>query len=233
MIRSEAVPSLDVDPAPSLDAVRPAEPEAPVRAERAAFARLAEAERFERREHGDRVRVVDHAQVDVGVSDAGAREGERPRLPGGDVEQVALADAVMAHRLGRAEDARRLLPEVAGALERGQHQCTAPVGDHAAVEKMERRRDHARREHVVDGDRLPVERGGRIGARAHALVGRDLGPPTLVPAVQLVVALRVHRVPAVLRHVAVGHVELGLRRTPLDARRAVGGAIAQVAGHGQ
>ena len=80
--------------------------------------------------------------------------------------------------------------------------------------------DHARRQHVVDRDRLAEEHGGGVGAGADALVGRDLGACPLVPAVEVVVALRVHGVAAVLRHVAVGDVELGLRRSPLHARRA-------------
>src|SRR5262249_29419102 len=72
--------------------------------EAAALARSAEAEALERGEDGDRVRVVDHREVDVGVARAGAGEGERARLARRDVEQVAPAALGVADRLGTAED---------------------------------------------------------------------------------------------------------------------------------
>jgi len=74
-------------------------------------------------------------------------------------------------------------------------------------------------EHVVDRDRDVVEDRSRIGVRADPLVGDDLGPGPLVPAVLLVVPLGVHREPAVLGDVARRDVELRLGRSPRVARR--------------
>src|SRR6266404_1701513 len=50
--------------------------EPPAGYERAAFAAFAEAEILERREHGDRERIVDHRHVDIFVRDAGALQRE-------------------------------------------------------------------------------------------------------------------------------------------------------------
>ena len=77
----------DDRPPPSvLTGSAPPRPMRPSSHERAALARLAEAEVLERHQHGDRERVVDHAQVDVGVRHAGHRRGARARLLRGDVE---------------------------------------------------------------------------------------------------------------------------------------------------
>ena len=70
---------------------------------------LAQKPRFSRRQqHGDRERVVDHAQVDVGVLDAGHRHGARARLLRRHVGEIAHARSpVWQQRLAAAEDAHR------------------------------------------------------------------------------------------------------------------------------
>ena len=77
--------------------------------------------------------------------------------------------------LAEAGDVDRPVRAVARPRRRGHHERGAAGARHHDLEQVERRRDHARREHVVDGDRLAVEHGRRVGAGAHALVGRDLG----------------------------------------------------------
>ncbi len=85
----------------------PPRPMRPPDDEVAALARLAEAEVLERREHGDRERVVDHAQIDVVARDARHAEGLLAGLLRGDRQQVGRADLLVADRLAAAEQEHR------------------------------------------------------------------------------------------------------------------------------
>jgi hypothetical protein len=76
----------------------------------------------------------------------------------------------MRRRLARAEHVDGLLRQVAGALRRSQDDRAARVGHEAAVEEVERPRDHARRQDVVDGERVTHD-GARVQLRP--LAGRD------------------------------------------------------------
>ena len=137
---------------------RAAKREAAVLDERAALAFRAEAEVLERQQYGDGERVVDHAQVDVGVLDAGHRHGARARFLRGHVGEIAHSHRGVAQRLAAAEDAHRRFREVARPVGTGDADGAAAVGDDAAVEEMQRRRDDARRQHVGARDRIAVLR---------------------------------------------------------------------------
>src|SRR5216684_3891809 len=84
------------------------EAEPPAGHECAAFTALAEAEIFQRRDHRDSERIVDHREVDIFVRDAGALEGEASRLRRGDREKIPLAARRMTHGLAGAENVNRL-----------------------------------------------------------------------------------------------------------------------------
>src|SRR5258708_6185946 len=85
------------------------EAESPAGYKCAAFAAFAEAEILERREHGDRERVVNHRHVDVFVRDAGALEREASRLRRRDLEKISLAARRVTDGLAGAEDIDGLL----------------------------------------------------------------------------------------------------------------------------
>ena len=108
---------------------------------------------------------------------------------------VALAARRVAHRLARAENIDRLLLQIARALGRRDHQRAAAVADDAAIEQMQRRRNHARREHVLDRDRIAILRR-RIHRRMQPHRHRDLGELLGRGAVVMHVALRDHRIRA-------------------------------------
>ena len=155
---------------------RPVPAQAPALDERAALALAAEPEVLEREQHGDRERVVQLEHVDVGQRHAGALERQRTGLRGRrEVDVGHLADVeVMRERVGRAEDVGRRLAQIAGPLVRRDDARRAAVGDHAAVEHVQRVGDEARRQHVVDGDRIAVLRQ-RVDRRVIAHRDGDLG----------------------------------------------------------
>ena len=61
-------------------------------------------------------------------------------------------------RLAGAEDPDRLLLAVTRDVGRGDHDRAAAVGDHAALEQVQRVRDHARLQHVLDRHLANVEK---------------------------------------------------------------------------
>ena len=64
----------------------------------------------------------------------------------------------MRERVRRAEDVRGWLGQVARPLLGRHHAGGATIGDHAAVEEVQRIGDQSRREHVIDRDRIAVLR---------------------------------------------------------------------------
>src|SRR5713101_5657509 len=132
--------------------------EPPAGYERAAFAAFAEAEILERRENGDRERIVDHCYVDVFVRDASALERKPSRLRRRNFQKIPLASRRVTDRLARAENIDRLLLQIPRALGRGDHQRAAAIADDATIEQMQRRRDDSRRKHISDRDRLAILR---------------------------------------------------------------------------
>ena len=136
--------------------------------ERAALALRAEAERLERQQHGDRERVVDLRDVDVVGVSAGALERPRAGVHGGRLrERPHLVHRQLAEGLAPAEQVDALLRELLGLALRDHHEGAAGVGHDAAVEPVQRRRDHRRGEHVGDLDRV---------AEARVRVVRGVGP---------------------------------------------------------
>jgi hypothetical protein len=119
---------------------RPVEPQPPALHERAALALRAEAEVFEREQHRDRERVVHLQHVDVRRRQAGAGERERAALRRGRHREVGHRRDVhvVRHRVRGTEDVHRRSREVGGALGGGEDAGRAAVGDHAAVEDVER-----------------------------------------------------------------------------------------------
>ena len=71
--------------------------------ERAALARRAEAEVLERREHRDRERVVDGAEVEVAGRTPAMPRASRARLVRGDRQEVGRAELLVGDRLAAAE----------------------------------------------------------------------------------------------------------------------------------
>ena len=71
----------------------------------------------------------------------------------------------------------------------------AAIGDHAAVQQVQRCRDHRRGQHVLDGDGVAIE-GQRVQRRVAARGHRDLGELLGGRAVLVHVAPRHHRVEA-------------------------------------
>ncbi len=128
-------------------------------------AEVAEAEQRQVREG-----VVDHHMIDVLVGDAGLAERGGPRDTEGarGVERFHLADHGRFHALAGAEDVDRLLRKILGAIGAGQDQRAAAVGDEAALQDPERVGDHARVQHVRNGDRL-LHGGARILRRPFPL----------------------------------------------------------------
>ena len=102
--------------------------------------------------------------------------GERTRLRGSRHGEVGhLADVeLMSERVRGAEHVRRLLRQIARPLLRRHDARRTAVGDHAAIEQVERIGDESRRQHVVDRDRVAVLRQ-RVEARVLAHRHRDLG----------------------------------------------------------
>ena len=89
------------------------------------------------------------------MGDAGLLERHRPGQRAGRRREVGLlADVPVRLRAARAEHVDRRLREVLGPLGRRHDERAAAVGDHAAVEQVQRVGDHPRVEHVVDGDRV-------------------------------------------------------------------------------
>ncbi len=123
----------------------------------------------------------------------GALERQPARLRRRDFQKIALPARRVAHRLARAKNVNRLLLQVARTLRRGDHQRAAAVADDAAIEQMQRRRDDARREHVLHGDRVAILRG-RIHRRMQAHRDRDFGELRRGRPVVMHMALRDHRV---------------------------------------
>ena len=80
---------------------------------------------------------------------AGHAEGLRARLLRRDRQQVRRAELLVGDGLAAAEHEHRRLAQVARALGARHDQRAAAVADDAAVEEMERLRDHPALEHVV------------------------------------------------------------------------------------
>ena len=158
--------------------------------------------------------------------------GATPAIPNARRGRGADRGARQLRRVGRrlvrevlAEpgDAHRPVRGVAARVARCvTHERGAARARHHDLEQVQRRRRSSATpstSSTVIG--LPKNTASGL---AHALTrwsAAILARATLVPAVAVVVALRVHRVAAVLRDVAVGQLELGLRRAPRAARRAV------------
>src|SRR5262245_5274689 len=112
--------------------------------ELAALALLAEPEIFERHDDGDREAVVDRRVIDVRRLDAGPRERRRTRPHRARVAEIDLAAQLELGRLAGAEQLDARATQVRHDLGRYDDQGAAAVADHAAVETMQRIRDHRR-----------------------------------------------------------------------------------------
>ncbi len=136
------------------------------------------------------------------------REGGRAGDGGRAHRQVGHAgDVPVRVALGGAEHVQRPLAEALGALAgRHDHGRTA-VGDDAAVEPVERARDHGRGEHVVDADR--VAEPCVLGETGPGPVrDRDLGELLRRRAVEVHVPLGDHRERAHGEHRAVRQLDV-------------------------
>ena len=144
--------------------------------ERAALALRAEAESSSIISTVIVKRVVELQRVDVVGRDTGPRHRLGPALHRRDLGEVGhLVDVPVRLPAGRAEHVDR----AAACRSRARSSVVtidraAAVGDHAAVELVQRVGDHAAREHVVDRDRVAVA-GERVQARELAHADRDLG----------------------------------------------------------
>ena len=138
--------------------------------ERARLAGTAEAQRLQPPHHLDGEAVVELRDVDVGRSEIGAV----PHRRGGGVPDPAHVLPLLPRRPAVDDAAHRLdayrRPQVGRGLGGGHDDRGGAVDGHVAVEQADRRRDHARAEVVVDGQRLAVHRVGverGVGALRH------------------------------------------------------------------
>ena len=176
---------------------------------RAAFAFHAEAEVLENREHGDRERVVDHRDVELARCYARLAECAGPGLRSGAGGDVAAVLGVL-RGLAAAEDPDRLFLAVARDVGRRDHHRAAAIGDHAALEQVQRVGDHARAHHVRDRGLANLEelershRRDRFGVSHRVITRRrgDLRELLARGAVLMHVAVRDHRVIRDQRHAA-------------------------------
>ena len=163
-----------------------------------AFALLAETEVFDGLEHGDGEGVVDRRVVDVLRRDP--RLGERPRprpRRAGEGEIGAPVHGVLG-RLAVAQDLDAPGPDGLGDLGRGHHHRSPAVGDHTAVEPVERIGHERRREHVLHRDGV-----GQVGV---GVVLRVLGRRHLDPRQLLGSGPELVHVPARRQRVHTQHV---------------------------
>ena len=110
----------------------------------------------------------------------------------------------MRLRARRPQHIDRRLREVTRSLFGGHDERATTVGDHAAVELVQRIGDQPRVDHVVDGDRVAVARQ-RVEGRVLAHTDRDLGE-LLGRGTELVhVTARRHGVAADERYAVRGH----------------------------
>ena len=140
----------------------------------------------------------------------GLGERLRARDRAGGARQVGhRLDRVVRHAAGRAAHVDGPVRQLAGAVLGREDDAAAAVGDHAAVELVQRVGDELRAEHVVDRDRVAVHRV-RVAARVLAGLHRDRRELLGRRAVLVHVPLRGHRVRADEREpgrelVAIGH----------------------------
>ena len=90
-------------------------------------------------------------------------------------------DRVVRRATGRAAHVHGPVPEVACPFLGGHDDAAAAVGDHAAVELVQRVGDEPRRHHVVDGDRVAVHRRGLRVACSRVCTAIDASCSGLVP----------------------------------------------------
>ena len=113
--------------------------------------------------------------MSAGVTPASSN-ARGPGPHGAGVGQVDAAVVGVLRRLAVAEHLHaRARSRSAGDLGRDDDQRAAAVGDHAAVEAVQRIADHRRLEHLLDGDRR------RAGRRA-GCAARGATPATLISA---------------------------------------------------
>ncbi len=135
----------------------------------------------------------------------------------GDLRTVVAGHqlAVVGRALGRRDDGRRWLAEIAGALVRRHDQRDPAVAFLAAVEQTQHRLDDpAGALMVLEGDRALVEPRGGVGRRVRAVHHRDAAEVLVGDAVLVHVAARVQRHPARRREKPVGPVHVEKRREP-------------------
>ena len=104
-------------------------------------------------------------------------EGGRAAPSGRRVGQVDAARVAVLEGLAVAEDRRTRPAEVAGHVGVHDHERAAAVGDHAAVEPVERIGDERRGEDVVDRDGVAQQ---RVRVVLRVLGGGDLDPRQLL-----------------------------------------------------
>ena len=120
-----------------------------VRDECPALALLAETEVLDRFQHRDGEAVIDGRIVDVARRDAGFLERLRAGPACAGIGQVHLAGHQVLRRFAAAEHLDAVALERGRDLGRHHHKRAAAVGDHAAVEPVQRVRDHRRVDHLV------------------------------------------------------------------------------------
>ena len=171
----------------------------------AAFADLAETQRLQRQQDRDGETVVDLHHVNVGMAYTGhfhrGFAGLLRRQQTGKVGH--LCDGPMGVRLAIALDRNGFGPEVLGAFGGGHNDGARAVGDKAAVEQVQRFRDHRAGQNVVDGQRIAPRCGG-VQLRPFPGGDGDLGKVLGSGAVFVHVPLRRHRVAAHRRRHPIG-----------------------------
>ena len=88
-----------------------------------------------------------------------------------------------------AEHVHRLHVEVAGALDRGEHEARAALAGHGAVEQAERIGDHRRVQHVLGRDHAVRVDGVGVHPAVRAHRRGDLGEVLGLRAVEVHVSL--------------------------------------------
>ena len=216
--------------------------EPPVADKGAAFALAAEAQVLDKAHHGDAERVIGHQNIDLRWRHSRLGESGGSRLGSGADRDITAILPVFGGLTG-TDDPHRLLPGIAGDVCRGDHYRASSVGDHAALQQVQRVGNRARvhdifRGDLVDANEFQVGHGLHCFRVAHGMAPgchRDGGKLLFRGAVLEFVTRLDHgivpdeREPPGVLHVAeeIGHIPAGCTgradgSTIAMGRRAVG-----------
>ena len=173
---------------------------------------------FERQQHRDGVAVVDLRHVHVGRREARHGKGTAGRRANGRGQHVGRIGGRLAlHMLAAANHFGTAVAALPGLVVTRDDHGAATGHRHDNLQHAQRLGHHARRQHLLDGDRLSIEHGIGVVAGIETLVHRNARQRGRVVAVDGRVALGNHGVAGVLRHMAVRQVHLCLGRAKAGA----------------